>query len=127
MAKNDDNLIDFGLDPAVEAVIHGHERNQEMRSMPLAERRKLKREQAKADKRKPRRFAVDMDEDLIEWAKETGEKYSCPASQIIQLAVQLMKDDVSSGTVNLHDYRVPANGPRYENRIFRKPVGENSS
>lgn len=126
MPKNNGNLIDFnGMDPAVEAAIRGHERNQEERSMPMATRRKLKKERAKAEKRKPRRFAVDMDEDLIAWAQTTGDERSCPASQIVQLAVQRLMDDVDSGALDLYDYRVSANGPRYQNRILRYPVDEN--
>jgi macrodomain Ter protein organizer (MatP/YcbG family) len=127
MAKNKGNLIDFVMDPAVEAVIRGHEKNQEERSMPVAARRKLKRERVKAEKRRERKFGLDIDPDLKQRVINESEKQSCTASQLVQLAIQRLMDDVDSGAVNLRDYRVPADGPRYENRILRFPVDENSS
>jgi hypothetical protein len=77
------------------------------------------------EKRAARRFGVDVDEDLIEAIKALADKNSCPASQLVQLAMQRLVDDLDSGALDLQDYRVPADGPRYEYRVERYKVSEN--
>ena len=125
MAKNNRNLIDFDTDPAVADLLGMQDKKKSIARMPHVNRKRYQREQAKAEARAPRRFGVDVDEDLIEWCKDLADKNSCPASQLVQLAMQRLMDDVTSGKVNLRDYRVITNSnPRYEFRVERFPFAE---
>ena len=121
MSENDAGLTDFhdlgGLDPAVDAIIREGSRRRVEARLPLGERRKRVRERQKNKARQGRRAAYDLDPALIKAVKEIAEKHSVSASQIAALLLALGLDELERGEMNINDFKIPSESPRYEWRL----------
>ena len=107
MAKDANGFIK--RDPAVEAAIYGGDKRQSDRSLPMASRKKVKRERAKAEARKGKRALYDLPPELIERVRKIAEAYEVSNSQVAKLAIWLFLEEVKNARVNVKDYRVLGN------------------
>jgi hypothetical protein len=102
-------------DPAVEAAIYGGDKRQAERSMPVASRKKVKRERAKAEARKGQRALYDIPEWLIEAVKKVAAERGTSASQVAKYAIWEFLKAEKTGSSDLGEYLVPASkNPRFD-------------
>jgi hypothetical protein len=107
------------------SIINQRDKRAAESHLPRAERKRVRREREKSADRKARRFNLDVDEDLKAWAKELAKKHACPASQIVQLAMQRLQDQIANGEVELRNYLSVMDGnPRYEYQVERYRIPE---
>ena len=75
------------------------------------------REREKAAARRGKRALYDLPEDLIQDVKTLAEKFHTSASQVAGLGLHLFLESVKRGEIDLNDYLVPIDNPRYENLL----------
>jgi hypothetical protein len=118
MSENEGSLTKFGdiggVDPAVAAILKEGSRRRVEARLPLGERKKRVRERQKNKARQGRRAAYDLTPALIETVKGIAEKHSVPASQIAALLLELGLGELERGEVDINDFKVPSQSPRYE-------------
>lgn len=111
------DLDDMKPDPAVNTLVReGRQRNDD-RKLSKRERSKKIKEREKADARKGRRALYDLPPELIEGMRRLAEEHSTTASQLAALAIKRFLTDVNAGEIELRDYYLLSEGPRYERRI----------
>lgn len=124
MKKTDEGFLDFSdIDPAVDALIGDGKRRKGLRHLGRKERSKKEREQEKQSKRQRVQYDIpfSMRDELAALAKE----YDTTASQIVQLAVLKLMDEIESGEIQLENYRVVIKSPVYGFRLeWKKTVAE---
>lgn len=96
-------------DPAVEAAINGGNARQAERSMPMKDRKRVKRERAKAESRKGARALYDLPPAMIKEIQMVAAEYETTASQIAKLALWMFLNAVRDRDVDIRAYRVLAN------------------
>ncbi len=116
MNKRDNGLIDLsGLDPAVASVLGRGQQRQEEARQPLKDRKRQRKEREKMAKRN--RVVWDVPEGLEKRLTDLAKREGTSASGLAALAIQRLLEDVEAGELDLHDYKVVIDNPRYEYRI----------
>lgn len=116
------NFIAFDLgetkpDPAVNSLVQqGRQRNEERR-LTKGERRKKIKEREKSEARKGRRALYDLSPELIEGMRTLAAEHSTTASQLAALAIKRFLSDVNTCEIDLRNYYLLSDGPRYERKI----------
>ena len=118
MNNNENGYPDLNnLDPAVACVLTQGNRRQIDMHMDRTTRKKTLRERQKAAARRGKRALYDLPEELIQQVKSVAEAFHTTASQVAGLGLHLFMDQIESGEIDLNDYLIPIDNPRYENLL----------
>ncbi len=116
-----DAAVSLHLGGGDAAITSSLEQIARRRQMTPSQRKKAARDAART------KVTYDFPAELIEQVDTLArEAYRCPASHLAALLVKVGLQAVSSGQVNVYDYRVPARSLRFDYSLDLNAFDENA-
>jgi hypothetical protein len=117
--------FDNDLDPSVAASIGSGERRQSAARLPAKERSRKAKERTKATARLARRVNWDLPESVKARVKELASEHSVPESQVAALLLVAGLQRIDAGVLDITDYKVRSDSPRYLANLAIEEITKN--
>lgn len=118
--------FDTDLDPAVSASIGGGERRRAESRLPARERSRKAKERAKGAARLARRVNWDLPESIKGRVKALALEHGVPESQVAALLLTVGLGQEAAGVMDINDYKVRSESPRYLANLAIEEITKNA-